>query len=263
MPIPSIATIPSIPSLLGGGPVYVPDDLTFTGGLITDAVRTTGEEGDGQTPPAGVGIWPAATNIVTQSIPGALATTGVTKAGDAGATLTNVTDATAPFQGSSTEVWLLDNSAGATDATVDFDGNATAAAHTGSVWALKVAGSPTVSIEGGGTPTAISGTTVYARYSQSLTATAGDNLRVTAPAGAVVRFTAGQLETGSVATPYIVTDGATAARSASRIQATVADLGITATQGWVVARIVPGYANTALATIGDRRIFSWRDGGGN
>src|SRR3990167_6344341 len=65
MPIPSIATIPSIPSLLGGGPVYVPDDLTFTGGLITDAVRTTAVEGDGLTPPAGVGIWPAATNLVT------------------------------------------------------------------------------------------------------------------------------------------------------------------------------------------------------
>lgn len=243
---------------------YTDEALTLTGGLITDAVREADVEGDGLTPPAGVGIWPAATNIVTQSVPGALATTGVTKAGDAGATLTLVTDATAPFQASQTKVWLLDNSAGATDATVDFDGNATAAAHAGSIWAKKIAGSPTVSIEGGGTPTAISGTTDYARYSQTLTASLNDNLRITAPAGAVVRFTAGQLETGSIATSFIVTDGATASRVAGRVQQPVADL-FTATQGAVFMRVNPGWGNSAEPGGGSGfpRFYSWFDDASN
>ena len=253
--VPSIPRIPSIPSVggVGGGVPYALQTLTFTGGLITDAVRAAGVEGDGLPIPGGVGIWPPATNLATQSVPGTLATTGVTKAGDAAATLTKVTDATAPFQASSTDVWLLDNSAGSTDATVDFDGNATAAAHTGSVWAKKIAGSPTVSIEGGGTPTAITGTASYGRYAQSRTATAGDNLRVTAPAGAVVRFTAGQLETGSIATPFIATDGSTATRAAGRVQIPVSGL-LTATQGAVACRIVPEW--TALPN-GSPMIFSW------
>jgi len=245
----------------GGGGNFTDETLTFTGGLITDAVREAGVEGDGLTPPAGVGIWPAATNIVTQSIPGADATTGVTLAGAAEATLTKVADAAAPFQNSSTDVWLLDNSAGGTDATVDFAGNATAAAHTGSAWARAIVGSPTVSIEGGGTPTVIAVSAAYARYSQSRTASAGDNLRITAPAGAVVRFTAGQLETGSIATPFIVTDGGTASRTAGRIQMPVAGL-FTATQGAVVARVRSNYASTA-DPVTDPGYFTWADDNNN
>ena len=253
--VPSIPRIPSIPSVggVGGGVPYALQTLTFTGGLITDAVREAGVEGDGLTPPAGVGIWPAATNIVTQSIPGADATTGVTLAGAAEATLTKVADAAAPFQNSSTDVWLLDNSAGGTDATVDFAGNATAAAHTGSAWARAIVGSPTVSIEGGGTPTVIAVSAAYARYSQSRTASAGDNLRITAPAGAVVRFTAGQLETGSIATPFIVTDGGTASRTAGRIQMPVAGL-FTATQGAVFYRATEPPSPASFPVF-----FSWAD----
>ena len=232
--------------------------------VITDATRRANLQGDGLAEPGGFGVWPAATNIVTQSIPGALATTGVTKAGDAAATLTKVTDATAPFQASSADVWLLDNSAGATDATVDFDGNATAAAYTGSVWAKKIAGSPTVSIEGGGTPTAISGTASYARYTQSLTANLNDNLRITAPAGAVVRFTAGQLETGPIANPFIVTNGGTASRSAGRATVPVQGL-FTTTQGAVFTRLRTGHESTAAYPSADAEsyVWSWRDDNSN
>ena len=256
---------PDYPNRVGisqEGPSNVPTDeaMTFTGDLITDAVREADVEGDGLTPPAGVGIWPAATNIVTQSIPGATAGTGVTLAGAVEATLTKVADAAAPFQNSSTDVWLLDNSAGGTDATVDFAGNATAAAHTGSAWARAIVGSPTVSIEGGGTPTVIAVSAAYARYSQSRTASAGDNLRITAPAGAVVRFTAGQLETGSIATPFIATDGGTASRVAGRVQQPVAGL-FTATQGAVFARVNPGMTHTT-GDFGDaRRVMDWRNAG--
>src|SRR5690606_38265908 len=49
----------------GGGSRYTVESLTFSGDLITDAVREAGVEGDGLTPPAGVGPWPAATNLVT------------------------------------------------------------------------------------------------------------------------------------------------------------------------------------------------------
>jgi len=242
--------------------MFAADELTFTGGLITDAVRAAGVEGDGLTPPAGVGIWPGATNLVTQSIPGATAGTGVTLAGAAEATLTKGADAAAPFQASSTDVWLLDNSAGATDATVDFAGNATAAAHTGSAWARAIVGSPTVSIEGGGTPTVIAVSAAYARYSQSRTATAGDNLRITAPAGAVVRFTAGQLETGSIATPFIVTDGGTASRVDGRVQQTTAGL-FTSTQGWVYARLKYPQASTGMPAAAEAYVFSWRTDNNN
>lgn len=240
----------------GGGGNYTTGTMTLSAGVITDAVREADAEGDGETPPAGVGIWPAVTNIVTQSIPGADATTGVTLAGAAEATLTKVTDATAPFQASSTTVWLLDNSGGATDATVDFAGNATAAAHTGSIWAKAITGTPTVSIEGGGTPTDITATASYARFSQSLTANLNDNLRITAPAGAVVRFTAGQLETGEVATPFVVTDGGTAARVAGRVRQPVADL-FTATQGWVCTAFAPGVLAADIQT--GAYIFSYYD----
>lgn len=192
--------------------------LTLSAGVITDVTRLAGVEGDGRAyPDSSVGLWPAATNIATQSIPGALATTGVTKAGDAAATLTKVADSTHPFPNATAYVWCLDNSAGAGDATVDFDGNATASAHTASIYAYKTAGTPNLSIEGA-SPTAISGAT-WARYTNTKTATAGDNLRITAPAGAVVYFVAAQFEAGSIATPYIETDGGPASRVAGTVTA--------------------------------------------
>jgi len=228
--------------------------LTLSGSEVTDHTRAAGVQGDGLPLGSGMGIWAAATNKATQSFPGALATTGVTKAGDAAATLDKVTDADAPFQASSTTVWELDNSAGVAAATVEFDGTASAAAHAGSIFAKTSAGTPTLTIAAAGA-VSLTSTGVYTRYQMTVTAGAGNKLRVTAPAGAVVRFTGAQLETGAIATPLIATNGGTAARSAARVQCPVAGL-FTEGQGGIYVRWTPGWGNAAEPPLTSTAVLS-------
>lgn len=238
--------------------------LTLSGNEITPYMRRFGKEGDGLNPndPLGkysIGIEEATQNKVTQSIPGASATTNVTKAGDAAATLTLVADPDRPFSNAAATVWELDNSAGSTDATVDFAGNTgNTNKHSVSVYAKKSAGTPTLSLEGAGGVNITQ--TVWSR-SKSENLTPGgttENLRVTAPAGAVVRFTAAQLEEQPIALSFVMSNGSAASRSAAYpyISSTIIKRFINENTSWVAMCWKMPWPSSPLATSA-ARFFWW------
>lgn len=79
----------------------------------------------------------------------------------------------------------------------------------------------------------------------------------TAPtAGRFIYIDGVQCEQKSFCTPYIETDGGTAARTAARVQAIAQDV-LNAAQGWVALRIVSGWAN-ANEPAGNCYLFSWK-----
>ncbi len=250
--------------------------LTFTGDLITDAVRALGQAAtftDFLPIPGGVGIWPAYTNKTVQSVPGAAADTNVTVGGDVGAVLSKVVDATAPVANASGEVWEFDNSAGATDATADFAGATGATtAHSISIAAKITAGSGASIMLGtagvGSTPVVITATgwpgevgTDNRTKSQNITPANTDVLRVTVPAGCVVRFVAPQLQTGVIVTPWVRTTGASAGTTAGRVQLPVSGL-FTETQGWVATRIDMDWGVSSEPG-GFPVVWDWRDDANN
>lgn len=257
-----------------GGFRTVPLALTFTGDVVLDSNREDQQASftDFAPRPGGAGIWPAYTNKVTQSVPGADADTNITVGGDVLAVLSKVVDAAAPVANASGEVWEFDNSAGSTDATADFAGATGATtAHSISISAKVFAGAPTLMLGTAGvgsTPVNITATewpgeagTDNRTKSANITPAATDLIRVTVPAGCVVRFVAPQLQTGSIVTPWRRTDGSSASTTAGRIQQPVAGL-FTATQGWVVARIKTGWASTTTYAT-NPPVFEWRDDDNN
>lgn len=242
--------------------------LTTSGGLITDATRTTNTDGDGLTTPAGYGIWPAATNLV-----------------DNGGFESNTTG------------WTF-NSSNNTRTTDQQKFGAYSvywqplAQHAGMYRVFTATASQTYTLSGWfrrdsatiGTPTlylmnnsnsAIKASTVLADTTawQYVTATGVAGVGETQmkwqlqDSGAdfgvngKIYVDGAQAETGSVATPYIETNGATASRTAGRVQAPVSNL-LTTTQGWVAARVRYGYASTALPS-SNPYLFDWRDNSNN
>lgn len=268
MGIPSIASIPGIPGIGGGGgTAYGNGTLTFTGGLITDAVRTTDVEGDGLTPPAGVGIWPAATNLVTNggfetNTTGWAAYTTETiarstewsKFGDASLKVTNLVGSeynvsyafTAPGAGTYVvSAWV--------NVSSDFNGTSIQQSFTDYAGASF-----------GSAQTILAGE--IKRISRTITFDAGDlvgalNFFVNGATSAGHFYVDGfQMEAGSIATPYIETDGGTASRVAGRVQQPVSGL-LTATQGWFAARLRTGWGNGGAS--GNPRVAQWRVDGSN
>lgn len=240
---------------------FVQNDLTFTGGLITDAVRAAGVEGDGLTPPAGVGIWPGATNLVTN---GGFESDTTGWAGIS-ATLARTTDVS-KFGAASLEV-SASNGQGARSPAVALTNAST---YTASGW-LRSESGRTIRIAFWNAAFAtvasatIAATSDFQRVSLTYTAAASENHYVTfqdlsgSGTAATFQLDGVQVETGSIATPYIETDGGTASRTAGRIQVPVSDLGVTETQGWVVVRLKAGAASTSLS--GFPTEFTWTAGG--
>lgn len=255
---------------VSGGGGYTVESLTVSGDLITPATRALGQAQtftDFLPVDTGYGIWPAYTNKTIQSVPGASATTNVTKGGDVAATLTKVVDALAPVANASGEVWELDNSAGSTDATVDFSGATGATtAHSISIAAKVSSGTPTLMLGtagSGSTPVSITSTEWPGEAeadnrtrSENITPAANtDVIRVTAPAGCVVRFVAPSLNAGAIALPWRRTAGSSASTTAGRIQMPVADL-FTETQGAVFARVMVPWTSEPVT---DPGVFTWAD----
>jgi len=250
--------------------VYTPQVLTFTGGLITDAVRTAGVEGDGLTSPAGVGIWPAATNLITN---GGLETntTGWSAIGDG-----VIARSTAQAKFGAASLRLTAPIGGSTNNRARFVPTLSPSTqYTFSCWVYLVDAAGTTpqfltsSTAGVATTIATIDTGLlnqWVRYSFSVTTTG----TITDPFIDVRFFgttvgTAGeiyidgvQLETGSIATPYIETDGGTASRVAGRVQQPVAGL-FTATQGWVALR----FRYPAVSGFQGKYGFGWTDDGNN
>lgn len=269
-------------SRIGGGSRTRPKagEMTFSGGLITDAARAAGVEGDGLTPPAGVGPWSAATNLVTNGgfetdATGTFAqgggTTTVTRVTDeakfGSASMRAVTDGNAGDQG----IGIGTATGGATNAIVV----SPSTAYTFSGWA-KGTGTIKINVNwytsGGayistssGTSGAITLSSSWSRLSRTFnspaTAARATMFFLTSVTNQAITFYVDgvQAELGSIATPYIETDGSTESRTAGRVQVPVAGL-FTATQGAVYSRFVAG-ANLASAT--EPCPFSWWPGSGN
>jgi len=234
---------------------------TLSDGVITDAMREAGVQGDGFPTPAGMGPWPALTNKVTQPVPGATATTNVAFLGTGSLTL--VDNDGAPFENGDGKVWRLEATSDSAQAVAFFAGQVGSTdPHSISIWARLESGDPAELVlsanEGLGQAQITS--SEWTRVSNpNLTPGASTRtltiLFTSARVGAV-RFVAAQLETGTIATPFTPTS-----RVAGRIQAAVADLGITAETGWMFVRETPGVSSAAGQS--SRRSFSWRDGSNN
>lgn len=162
-------------------------------------------------------------------------TTGTTKGGDAAATLTVVDDSAALAAAglssicSSGKVYKLDNSGGASYATVQIGGaTGNTNPHTFSVYARRTTPSNNANLTGSGSfpgSTAIDASGVYKRYSLTGTpASTGDRFQVAALAGAVVYFILNQTEEASFVSSPIVTTGASATRAADSAGVTLSGL---------------------------------------
>jgi hypothetical protein len=249
--------------------------LTLSGNEITDLMRATGIQGDGRAVPGGVGIWEGTTNLCTNggcetntagytpaiaTLPritsdfkfgAACQTPTSTGAGAFGWSWFNaVTGAPLAQLVYSFSVWV--KGSGATiGKTLTFQGNESGGAFGDAVI-------------GGTAQTTVVLTAAWQRVAVTGTITRADrtNLyvlaRVTAAGAGEVYLTDGvQFEQKGLASPYVETNGATAARAASRVRAPSAL--VTAPQGWFASRIIM-HGDT---TSGFPGFFEWRKADGS
>jgi len=235
--------------------------LTMSGNEITDAVRAAGVEGDGLPIGSGVGIWPAATNLVTNG--GFETNTAGWIAVSSGETVTR-----------DTTVFKFGTASGrvSTPGSTAFEGmqyattTTAAATYTGSCWVRAPEGATMrIRLRQTSAPATVIATTEFVGTGDwqhvSVTGAAIDtstNVQVITNLSAqeITYYIDGvQVESGSIATPYIETDGSTESRTAGRVQMPVADL-FTETQGWIAMRMLMPYASTDGAS-GTGRYFAW------
>lgn len=247
-----------MPARLG---LQKPAGLTVSGGLGFDSLpgfgfrRDQNKEGDGATQPAGVYVGPAATNLCTN---GGFETN--TTGWTTGGTNTFAVDTgQAKFGAKSGKATYADNAT-----LADYGATITNVAHTASVWVYI----PTA-YNGGGIELRQLNYTVAASAANAamgtrdawqqviLTFTPGadvtGNIQInnTGAAPTVGRFIyvdGFQIETGSIATPYIETDGGTAARAAGLLALPSWASYFSATQGWAFFRLKMGIASTTAIT---------------
>lgn len=253
--------------------------LVVSGNELTDLTRFLNVEGDGAARPGGTGFWPAKTNIATN---GGLETntTNYAVGGSPASTIARST-AWSTFGAAALAITNLDNDNFATLYSLTFPAAGTyvmsayVKTPAGMASSLQLSAQNYTGFSMGTAETIAAGLT--ARISRTITVVAGDL------AGQIALYKNGaaeagpvyldglQVELGTVATPYIETDGSTATRSAARGRMAVAGL-FSATQGAVAVRWSPGIANTALTSgyavlfelVDDadnlvRGLYSWAD----
>jgi len=253
--------------------------LTTSGFEITDASRALGIQGDGLLNDSSMGIWPPATNLCTN---GGFETntTGWFQFQEGISTFVR---STSDFKfGAACGLITVAGGGGFGQRAFSFVSTpANGAVYTVSIW-VKATGTGVGQsvilrlwgIGGAGADAelasamdTVTGDWVRLRATGTIDAADRTNaylaIQITglAPDGAVMLIDGAQAELSSVATPYIETDGATAARSAARVQMPVAGL-FTPTQGWVAARMRMGWVNTADPS-GNPVVFDWRDDANN
>lgn len=242
--------------------------LTVSGNEMADTFgidRRTNTQGDGIAfgTQGGVGVWPSATNLNLNGN----ATTNTTGITDNSSTTTRVTTGTVKFGVTAFQV-VSGNAAANEGPSQAIDGGLASTQYTVSAWAWLVSGAATVratvydSISGKQGGTAVVLTATPQRV--TVTATTGalgineaSYIETTVQQAGTWRIGGWQVETGNIATPYIQTDGGTAARTAGRIRLPVSDL-LTATQGWVAYRKILGTGAT-----GTYYDFNYRDADNN
>ncbi|HSX19447.1 MAG TPA: fibronectin type III domain-containing protein [Candidatus Saccharimonadales bacterium] len=247
--------------------------LITSGNEITDASRTTNTQGDGLSNDSSYGIWAAATNLVANGGFETNTTGWIPRTGTSTTIARNTTEH--KFGAASVAV--------TTPGSADYESVAngtsssgyytvsSSTAYTVSAWTKAAVGENTYVVWD---ELNSSGTYITSQFSSAvvgnggwqrvtLTATTnGSTARLLIYVGHNTTHVAStfyvdgvQVETGSVATPYIETNGATASRSAGRVQP-VSNI-FSATQGWAAFRIRSGWGTAPS----NATLFSWADSG--
>ena len=242
------------------GPSYTLHPLTITDGVITDRTRGLADQGDGVAPSdQSDGVWAAATNLITNSN----AKTNTTGVVDNGSTTTRET--TGLVGADTTRFKHVTNNAADLERSFFDLAGASSTQYTLSIW-LSGSGSiklfiydSVANFQVGGVITLTATPTKY-----SLTATTG-----AASAGWAAGWrTSGQLlatvysarwmcETGAVATPHVLTDGATAVSVAGRIQVPNIRQYLSETQGAVAVLMRYGYDTATQYAAGYPASIDW------
>lgn len=239
--------------------------LTLAGNEITDVVRATAIQGDGLLNDSSMGMWDAATNLCTN---GGFETN--TTGWTTGGTNTLAVD-TGQFKfGAKSGKATYSNNA----TLADYAAIITNVAHTVSCWVYIPTAYDGQGVEMRQLNYTVAASAVNANMGLRdqwqrliLTFTPGadvtGNIQVnntgTAPTATRFLYVDGvQIETGSIATPYIQTDGGTAARSQGRVRIPLEGL-FTTSQGWVAFRLRAGYGNASSLPNAVPIIFDWED----
>ncbi|CAB4173729.1 hypothetical protein UFOVP1186_17 [uncultured Caudovirales phage] len=238
--------------------------LTFSGNEITDATRAIGTSGDGATAPAGVGIWPAATNNVTNGNFTTNTTGWTLTDADSSTTWTRDTGSNGKFGTTSSK--FVNTAAGADDyIAFVVSGLTIGVTYTVSAWvncpvftSAAILNRGILIIDGvsNTTTTLTAATSGPTRLTATYTATTTlSYIRLYAPKGTTY-WGGVQHEIGAFATPYIQTDGATATRAIAAV--TAPSSLVTGTQGWWAARVKVGWSS---ASTSNYRAAAWLDAG--
>lgn len=224
---------------------------------VTDLIRTN----------LGAEVWEARTNKNTNYNAAPTDLTGVTKSGDAAATLTVVNDEAALRAAGfgslidagmmNGNVYKLDNSAGVVAAQAAIGGQVgTTNASTGSPF-VRGSGSVTLRDSLGDGATTFTLSSGYIRRAMTWTPAATTRVfQVRAEPGSIVYFILNQLEEGSFATPPIVVAGAAATRGAATPLVNIPQL-----SGPFVIYVEQGPIPTASSSF--PRLFDLSDGTAN
>lgn len=238
--------------------------------LIDDSTRDTNTEGDGRTAESSVGVWQAATNLVTNGGAETNAT-GWTTGGTN--TIARSTDQE-KFGSGSIKATYTDSTSLAMRAGLVL----TAARHAASCWVYVPAawdgGQIQISIANYAGSTThyqthanMALTDQWQKIRMSFTVVGGDltgDILISAAsaptAGRFIYVDGMQVEVASIPTPYVETDGGTDSRAAGRLQLQVGALD--ETTGWLAVRLRAGHANTEIAS-GNGIVWTWADDANN
>jgi len=235
------------------------DIITTSAQIVTNADGTLHPIAANAAPVCdrGLELWENRTNRNSNRNANPTDLTGMTLSGDAAATLTRVDDSAAMGAGTTLGalltattingfVYRLNNSAGVADAFATISGTiAAVGACRGSIVYRGSAGRIEI---GGATAVSFGASTPYVRVGGSRTAAAiGEQMRIAAPAGADIYFILNQFENGAFDTAPIITNAATASRSAPLIQHT-AGVDFNSTEGYFGARakVAVGTTNSGI-----------------
>ena len=252
--------------------------VTASGNEITDVTRSkdknTGGQGDGwAAPDSSYGIWEGTTNYHTN---GGLET-NTTSWASSGAGSTIARDISIAKFGSASLKVITPGSGlyeGAGAYYFGFGTVANSQTWTYSVWVKAPAGATLytslVEVDSsyvitGQTDVNFIGTGNWQRITATRTLSASSPVRLMTYVRTITSVQAipfyvdgAQLEQKGIATPYVETDGGTASRSASRVQAPVSVLN--PTQGWVAVRVRIPWSSTASPQGNDNPIFGFGKG---
>lgn len=239
--------------------------LTLSGNEITDASRALAVQGDGLLNDSSFGVWEATTNLCTN---GGFETN--TTGWTAGGTNTLAASADrAKFGAKSGKATYANNAT-----LADYAATITNTAHTASCWIYIPTAYDGVGVELRQLNYTVAASAAAANMAirdtwqrLTLTFTPGvdvigniqvNNTGAAPTAGRFIYVDGVQIEATTFATPYVETNGATAARTAARVQFPASLLD--ETQGWVALRLRAGFPSTDAAY---KSLFSWQDSATN